>query len=172
MQISADTFKAMMRQFVTGVTIVTTLDHDVPQGITVNAFSSVSLDPMLVMVCVTKRLYTHSLIERSGIFAVHILHQEQAGLAERFAGMVPGVQNRFEGIAYRRAATGSPILPDTLGWMDCRVWASYNGGDHTIFVGEVLDGAVEAGLHTPLLYYQRSWHLPTLLEQPDMSQPA
>lgn len=150
------TFKDAMSHFATGVTIVTTSDGTDTHGLTANAVCSVSLDPLLVLVCVERTLRSHELIERSGVFAVNILTLEHRPLAERFAGMVPDVEDRFEGITYRTAETGSPILPGVLAWLDCRVWAAYDGGDHTIFVGEVVDADVpDEG--EPLLYCRRNW---------------
>lgn len=171
MAFDVEMFKRAMSQFATGVTIVTTRDGDEVHGMTANAFSSVSLAPMLVLVCIAKPLRTHEMIERSGIFAVNILALEQRELAERFAGMIPGVEDRFAGIAYRTATTGAPVFDDALAWVDCRVWATYDGGDHTIFVGEVVDGAVlNDGTREPLLYFNRRWaHLGPV--EPQRSSP-
>lgn len=162
MPISAETFKDAMSQFATGVTIVTTRAGGVVHGLTANAVTSVSLDPMLVLVCIAKDLRSHAMIEDSGVFAVNILNLGQRPLAERFAGLIPDVEDRFEGIAYETAETGSPILHDVLAWLDCRIWASYDGGDHTIFVGEVVDGDTPRTDLEPLLYCRRNWsHLGT-----------
>lgn len=151
-----ETFKDAMSQFATGVTIVTTRDGDVIHGLTANAVTSVSLDPLLVLVCVENTLRSHELMTRSGVFAVNILNVDQRRLAERFAGLIPDVDDRFEGLDYDTAETGSPILPDVLAWLDCRVWNTYDGGDHTIFVGEIIAGDAPAG-HEPLLYCRRNW---------------
>lgn len=151
-----ETFKEAMSQFATGVTIVTTRDGEEIHGLTANAVSSVSLDPLLVLVCVEKTLYSHELMHQSGVFAVNILNVNQRTLAERFAGLIPDVEDRFAGVSYISADTGSPILADTLAWLDCRVWASYDGGDHTIFVGEVIAADVPDE-HEPLLYCRRNW---------------
>ncbi len=165
MSINTDTFKQAMSKFATGVTVVTTLHQDTPIGITVSAFSSLSLEPPLVMINLGKHLFTHKVIADSGVFAVNILgaHQKEMGL--RFAGMLPGVEDRFAGIELATAVTNCPILPDALAWVDCRVWQTYDGGDHTIFVGEVLD--VYAGTEdTPLLYHSRLWRRSESLELP------
>lgn len=151
-----ETFKDAMSQFATGVTIVTTRADDEIHGLTANAVTSVSLDPLLVLVCVEKTLHSHELMQQSGVFAVNILNVTQRPLAERFAGMIPDVEDRFEGLTYHSADTGSPILPDVLAWLDCRVWATYDGGDHTIFIGEVV-AADSLGTHEPLLYCRRTW---------------
>ncbi|MDQ4075848.1 MAG: flavin reductase family protein [Chloroflexota bacterium] len=160
MSIDEGTFKRAMAQFATGVTIVATMADDKPVGITANAFCSVSLEPFLVLVCVDKQLYTHEKIERSGVYAVSILSLEQMEWADRFAGRYPEMSNltanRFEGIDYRTATTGAPIIPGCLAWVDCEVRHSYDGGDHTIFVGEVVAGAMEED-EEPLLYFESRW---------------
>lgn len=156
MSIDELTFKRAMSHFATGVTIVTTSHEGEPTGITANAFSSVSLSPFLVLTCVDKSLYTHERILQSGHFAVNILSVQQLAWAERFAGLYPELSNRFEGIPFDTAVTGSPILPGTLAWVDCELWKQYDGGDHTIFVGQVVAGKVaEAG--QPLLYFGGRW---------------
>ncbi|NIP79059.1 MAG: flavin reductase, partial [Gemmatimonadetes bacterium] len=121
-----------------------------PRGLTANAVSSVSLDPPLVLVCVERVADTHDVIETTGAFAISILAGEDEALARRFATYP--TEEKFDGVAYRRASTGAPVLEDALGWIDCRVWAAYDGGDHTIFVGEVVDG--DAGGGAPLLYFR------------------
>ncbi|HYN87008.1 MAG TPA: flavin reductase family protein [Ardenticatenaceae bacterium] len=156
MPIATDFFKEAMSYFATGVTIVTTRHGDEVHGMTVNAFCSVSLNPMLVLVSIEKTLATHAMIEASGVFAVNILRLSQMEWGERFAGLIPNVEDRFEGIAFKSATSGSPLLPGAIAWVDCRVWAAYDGGDHTLFLGEVLEGAVPGGAE-PLLYYHRRW---------------
>jgi len=89
----------------------------------------------------------------SGAFAVNFLSEQQEIISERFSARAPLVSGNFEGIPYRLAVTGSPILEDCLAWLDCRLWATYDGGDHSIFVGRVEAlGLGEDGL--PLLYYR------------------
>ncbi len=156
MSVSIDTFKEAMSRFASGVTVVTTREGDTVHGFTASAFCSVSLEPPLVLVCVARTIRSHDMMARSGIFAVNILNANQRHLGERFAGLVPDVQDRFADLAYETATTGSPILPDVLAWLDCRVWASYDGGDHTIFVGEVVDAGVNE-MRPPLLYFHRQW---------------
>jgi hydroxymethylglutaryl-CoA lyase len=168
MTIDLSVFKAAMAQFASGVTVVTTTDGGQRFGITASSFSSLSLEPPLIMVSLAKKLYTHSVIERSGVFAVNILGAGQREWGMRFAGLIPGLADRFEGIASFTAVTGSPILPDVLGWVDCRLWAQYDGGDHSIFVGEA--AAVETSeADTPLLYHNRLWRRSESLETPTVS---
>lgn len=151
------TFRDVMAQWPSGVTIVTTLDADgVRKGMTASSFSSVSLTPPLVSVCLLKTLYTHKLISDSGVFGVNVLAKDQQDVARKFAGMVPGVEDRFEGESWTVAETGVSLLDDALGWVDCRVVHEYDGGDHTIFVGEVV-AAHNARRSAPLLFHSRGW---------------
>jgi len=154
--IKTNIFKQAMSQYAAGVTVITTVYQDKPIGITATAFSSLSLDPPLVMVNLSKKLFTHQVVLESGVFAVNMLKSSQKKLGMRFAGMIPGVEDRFEGLDVKTAVTGSPILTASLAWVDCRVWATYAGGDHTIFVGEVV--AVNASNESsPLVYSNRQW---------------
>ena len=107
---------------------------------TASSFSSVSLTPPLVSICLDRKLYSHGLISASGVFGISVLAKDQAEVARRFAGMVPDVEDRFAGESWSTAETGVPLLDSALGWLDCRVVHEHEGGDHTIFVGEVLAG--------------------------------
>ena len=149
-------FKEAMRQWVAGVTIVTTDDDGTLGGMTASSFTSVSINPHLILIAVKETAYTHDLIKNSGVFAANILNTQQVEWAKRFAGMYPEIEDRFFDIEYSTAETGSPILPDVMGWVDCKVYGSHQAGDHTIFVGQVLD-AKGIGEGDPLLYYNRSW---------------
>lgn len=156
MAVDPTTFKAVMGQWPSGVTVITTVDAEGPGGMTASSFSSVSLNPPLVSVCVARHLAMHTRIDQAGVFAVNILSKNSVDDGRRFAGMLPGVTNKFEGVEYATAVTGSPLLANTLGWVDCKVWARHDGGDHTIFVGEVLDAGIDK-TGAPLLYHSRSW---------------
>jgi flavin reductase (DIM6/NTAB) family NADH-FMN oxidoreductase RutF len=144
-------FRRVMGHFVTGVTVVATWRGDgTPCGLTANAVASVSLEPPLVLVCVEQAADSHDCIREAGVFSVNILAAEQERISRRFASW--DLEDKFGGVAFRTGATGAPILEGALGWLDCRLWASYPGGDHTIFVGEVVEGDARQG--TPLLYYR------------------
>src|SRR6478752_10264312 len=152
------TFRDVMAQWPSGVTVVTRLADGAWHGMTASSFSSVSLDPPLVSVCLDRRLYSHGLISAGGVFGVNVLAKDQAEVARRFAGMVPGlaVADRFDGENWTTADTGVPLLDSALGWLDCKVVHEYPGGDHTIFVGEVVAGHA-ASRTAPLLFHSRSW---------------
>lgn len=157
MTVDAATFKSVLGQWPSGVTVVTTLHDGRQHGMTASSFSSVSLDPPLVSVCLARNIWTHDLISESGIFAVNILSKDQAEVGKRFAGMLGDEPSqRFEGIQVVTAETGCPLLGDALGWVDCKVVYAYPGGDHTIFVGEVL-AADTPRLTAPLLFHSRAW---------------
>lgn len=145
-------FRRVVGHFATGVSIVTTCRADgSAAGLTVSAVSALSLDPTLVLVCVDRGSDTLPWLERAGSFAVNVLEEGRGEtLARRFAG--GGAEEKFRGVAWRAERTGAPVLDEALAWMDCRVTAALPGGDHTIFVGEVL--AADAREGTPLLYYR------------------
>ena len=167
MSINLDQFKKALSQFATGVTVVTTVHQGTPIGITASSFSSLSVEPPLVLVSLSKKLFTHNVISDSGSFAVNILGASQRELGMSFAGMVPGFEDRFAGLALKTAVTGCPILIEAIAWLDCRVWEMYDGGDHTIFVGEVVD--VHASeKDTPLLYHSRLWRRSEALDEPTL----
>ena len=164
--IDQQAFKDTLSHWASGVTVVTAHRGDERVGITASSFSSVSLDPPLILICVVKKLYTHQIIQESGSFGVHILQTEQLEWGMRFAGMIPEIEDRFAGLNVTTAVTGAPILADAMAWLDCRVANAHDSGDHTIFVGEVM--ATKSGdIGEPLLYYHRQWRqlgadLPTL----------
>jgi len=121
------------------VTVVTTRGEEHAYGMTANAFSSVSLDPPLILVCVMALSEGGKLIEENGVFAVNILAAEQEPLSRFFASKDrPRGRDAFGDIAHRSAVSGSPVLDGAVGYLDCAVHASHEAGDHVIFIGEVL----------------------------------
>ncbi len=154
MAISADLFKAAMGRMASGVTIVTMRAGDEDHGFTASSFTSLSIDPMLVLVCVVKAQKSHALIEQAQHFAVNILSTEQRDLGMVFASSK--TPDRFAGLDVVRAETGAPILPRSLAWVDCKLKDTFPGGDHSIFVGEVVAAEVE-GEREALLYFNRQW---------------
>jgi flavin reductase (DIM6/NTAB) family NADH-FMN oxidoreductase RutF len=139
--------------FAGGVTVITTALEGRLRGVTVSAFTSVSLDPPLVMIALANEGSAREWIQSSGVFAVNLLSDEQEFLSERFAARAPLVNEEFEGVPYGAAVTGAPILAKSLAWYDCRVQAMHDGGDHTLFIGQVeAIGFGQAGAQ-PLLYF-------------------
>lgn len=165
MPFDSSEFKRAMSQFASGVTVVTTRHGQTPIGVTASSFTSLSLEPPLVLVSLNKKLFTHNVIAESGVFAVNVLSAQQLEIGMRFAGMRPEITDRFAGLTTQTAVTGCPLLPDSLAWVDCTVWAMYDGGDHTIFVGEVKDLSV-SDLDMPLLYHNRLWRRSESLQVP------
>lgn len=145
------TFREVMGHFTTGVTVVTSRRPDgTPAGLTANAIASVSLDPLLVLVCLDRDALTLSSVVEGGAYAVCILPRDGEALARRFAA---GARNqRFRSVAVREEATGCPILQASLAWLDCRVRDVHEAGDHVIVVGEVVACGAREG--EPLLFYR------------------
>jgi flavin reductase (DIM6/NTAB) family NADH-FMN oxidoreductase RutF len=136
---------------VTGVAVVAARKADgSPCGLTANAFASLSLDPPLVLVCVERTADSHDCIRAAGSFSVSVLGADAERLARRFAAW--DITNKFDGVAIRTAVSGAPVLADAMAWVDCRLRETHAGGDHTIFVGEVLAGGALDGV--PLVYYR------------------
>jgi flavin reductase (DIM6/NTAB) family NADH-FMN oxidoreductase RutF len=139
--------------FVTGVTIVTTIgDDEAPWGLTANSFTSVSLDPPLVLVCIARTAGSCPAFLAARGFAVNILSDAQQALSARFASKRP---DKFAGVSYRFGATGAPIIEGSLAWLDCAVRQRIEAGDHIILIGEVL--AFERSARRPLAYCQGSY---------------
>lgn len=150
MPVSADEFRAALSRFASGVTVVTTKDADGDlHGITVSAFSSVSLEPPLVLICIEKKAGSHDAITQSGKFAVNFLDSTQLSLSERFAAQIT---DKFEGPEMSMNIDGIPILSGCIAHLECIVKQAYDGGDHTIFIGEVENTATHDG--DPLLYFR------------------
>lgn len=143
-----------MGQLASGVTIVTMHAAGEDHGFTATSFTSLSLDPMLVLVCVIREQRSHALLEQAGHYAVNILGSTHKPLGMRFAD--PLATERFLGLEVARSESGAPILVDSLAWVDCRVREVHPGGDHSIFIGEVLAGDV-SGDQDALVYYNRHW---------------
>lgn len=132
-----DFFRRVLGRFATGVTIATTRSQAGPAGLTVNSFTSVSLNPFLVLICVDLRSHTIPVFRAGGNFAVNILASDQESLANRFATHSETRATYFEQATTYIAATGAPILEHSLGFVDTRIVAEYPGGDHVIFLGQV-----------------------------------
>jgi len=146
------TFREAMRQFATGVAVMTVRDGDTIHGMTANAFTSVSREPMLMLVCVMKDTTTHKLVTRSNTFALNILNANQRALAQRFAKQIPLPPDPFADIKHHRVVTGAPVFDECAAYVDCRVIAAHPGGDHTIFVGEVAAAGVGTSRSQLLLW--------------------
>jgi flavin reductase (DIM6/NTAB) family NADH-FMN oxidoreductase RutF len=151
-----DLMRLAMRQWATGVTVVTSQYRGEIHGMTVSSFTSISLEPALLMVSLQISTRTLALIEQAGVFGVTILHENQSEISERFAGRANEDQDRFTGLEVYRLHTGAPLLCDGLVGFDCKVLAAYPVSDHKLFIGEVLAAQVNQD-GPPLIYYNRAY---------------
>ena len=150
--------RGVLGKFATGITVVTA-GQDVPRGMTANSFTSVSLQPALILVCVLRETAMHQVILDSESFAVSVLSAQQEEVARHFANhRRPRGEAEFEVIGSTPGRhTGVPIIEDALAWFECRLAAVYDGGDHSIFLGEVLDLGHGTG-DDALLFYSGNFH--------------
>lgn len=153
MSIERTTFFDIMASFASGVTVVTSAYEGRLIGITVSSFTSLSAEPQLILVCIDKGVSSHDALAASGMFVVNMLSESQAIVSSNFASRN---EDKFVGMDYVLNQDGLPLLTNTLGYVTCRIVNLLPGGDHTIFVGEVLDGERYEG--RPLLYFQRQYH--------------
>jgi flavin reductase (DIM6/NTAB) family NADH-FMN oxidoreductase RutF len=150
MAINPDAFRAVLGRFATGVTVVTAKDpRGNDHGMTVSAFSSVSLTPPLVLACIDRAAEMHGLLRQAAYFGVSILEEGQEALSRRFAELPAG---RFDGIGYTRAESGVILLDDAIAHLECSVVSRHDAGDHMICVGQV--EWAEYRQDRPLLYYR------------------
>lgn len=142
-------YRQAIAHFATGVTVITTVADGRPAGMTASAVCSLSLRPVLLLVCVNNRLPTHEALERSRRFVVNVLAEDQEHLARRFA--TPSA-DKFEGVPLR-GGSELPVLADAMAYFACEVRERFPGGDHSIFIGEVTDCAFDHR-RKPLLYFR------------------
>jgi flavin reductase len=146
--------------FATGVTVITTRGEHEPYGMTANAFSSVSLDPPLVLVCVVSGTSGSEALAHNGLFAVNILTEAQEPLSRFFASRDrPRGPRAFAQVPHRAGVTGAPILEGVAGYLDCRLHTAHEAGDHVIFLGEVMDLGRDPDARPLLFYGGRYAHL-------------
>src|SRR3954454_16386460 len=153
-------FRLVMSRFASGVTVVSTVDDaGRAHGMTVNALASVSLDPLLVLFCCEKDASLYAPLMHAGSWAVSMLTAEQADVSQWFAARERRGAGQFAALeVWSGRHTRAPILTGSLGWLACRTWATYDGGDHTIVVGEVLSlGAGEPIDTSALLYWSSDY---------------
>lgn len=150
---SGDDLRAVMRRFPSGVAIVTVDAHGYRLGVTVSALVSLSLEPPLVGVSISRDAQMHELLREAGGFAVSLLAGGQEWLAQHFARSTPPIA-MWHGVAHHEGSHGAPLLAGALGWLECRLLAEHEAGDHTLFVGEVL--AAEPGEDAPPLLHVHS----------------
>jgi flavin reductase (DIM6/NTAB) family NADH-FMN oxidoreductase RutF len=145
-------FKQALSHFASGVTVVTTEHDGKPYGMTVASFASLSLHPPLVLICIEKAVKTHDAIVAAGKFGVSILTKSQAEVSNRFASKS---EDKFSGLGVVTGSNGIPLIAGALTTLECTVTQQLPGGDHSIFVGEVV--ATTAGEGDPLVYYRSAY---------------
>jgi flavin reductase (DIM6/NTAB) family NADH-FMN oxidoreductase RutF len=147
--VTSNEFRRACGRFATGVAIAGVTDSDgTPRGLTVNSFSSVSLDPPMILICLGHAVADIALFRASLHFGISILRDGQQDLSERFAVKPDG---RFQGLAWRRGETGVPLLDDALASIECEIRHRFTAGDHDIFVGQVVRAEIFDG--APLIYF-------------------
>jgi len=154
--LAPDDFRRVLSHWASGVTVVTARDaQGRPVGLTASAFSSVSLSPPLILVCVAHSAQSFPLLQASPGFAVNILASGQEAISNRFASSKGTPSEKFDGIAHKPGSLGFPVLEGALAHLECSTMHAYPGGDHTIFVGQVeaIETHGDAGWE-PLLFYR------------------
>jgi flavin reductase (DIM6/NTAB) family NADH-FMN oxidoreductase RutF len=157
MSVDADALRIAMRGWASGVTIVMARHEGELHGMTASSFTSVSLDPPLILICVEKRTRTHRLIQASGAFAVTVLPVDRDEWADRFGGRPTDHADRLQDVDTFSVVTGAPILADYLSYFDCFVADAHPAGSHTIFVGNVVAAKLAEG-RQPLVYWHRGYY--------------
>ena len=162
MTFNSEQLRAAMRAWTTGVTVVTATHNGLRHGMTVNSFTSISLDPALITISLQRTSRTSKLVAESAAFGLTILSSEQRIISELFANHTDDSVDRFANIETETLVTGAPFIKGGLAWMDCRVVHTYDGGMNTLFIAEVVS-ARGNGDGMPLIYHNRGyWNLPQL----------
>jgi flavin reductase (DIM6/NTAB) family NADH-FMN oxidoreductase RutF len=146
-------FRDLLGRFATGVTVITTQADGRLHGMTANAVCSLSLDPLLLLVCIDRRAHCHEQMLRAGRFGVNVLAAGQRSLSDLFARTFEPEAGALRGAPFHLTENQVPILEGVLAWVECRLEAVHAGGDHDIFVGEALAGRVESD-EAPLLFFR------------------
>ena len=154
MDLDPEQLRRAMRAWTTGVTVVTAIHAGQRYGMTVNSFTSISLEPPLISVALKKLTHTHELIEKSGEFAITILSSNQGDLSDRFAGKIPEITDRFEGMETNRLLIEAPLIKGGAAYFNCHVVNSIPVGENTLFIAEVVAAQGE-GEGEPLVYHNR-----------------
>ena len=149
--------RQMMRSWASGVTVVTARHKDQAHGMTVSAFTSISLEPPRVIVSLEKASRTTELAMKSGYFGITILAADQKEISDRFAGRIPAFNdNRFEGLEITLMASGCPFISRGLAFLDCAIVDTYESGTNTLLIGDVI-ATLHSGEGAPLLYFDQDY---------------
>ena len=156
MILDPENFRSAMRAWSASVTIVTAVYEGNVHGMTVNSFTSISLDPAAVSISLQHSSRTHELVTQSRAFGLTMLSTGQVNISDLFAGRYPEIEDRFADLQTETLVTGSPLIVGGLAWLDCHVVETYNAGMNTLFIAEVL-AARSAGDGLPLMYHDRKY---------------
>jgi flavin reductase (DIM6/NTAB) family NADH-FMN oxidoreductase RutF len=160
MSVDSDTLRSLTGSFATGCTVVTMSDENGdPHGLTANAFSSVSLEPPLVLVCIDHGTNSYELLENEDVdgFSINILSKAQKDLGEYFANMTELDDDPFETRTREELETSAPVFEQAIAYLDCSIFERHPAGDHTIYVGKVQQGDTLHSDAEPLAFYQGEW---------------
>lgn len=158
-------FRGALGRFASGVTVVSTVQDGIDHAMTASAFTSVSLDPPLVLVCSHKTSRFHEAVLATETWGVSILAEEGIAASAWFAHRGRPLGSQLEGIAHHRGASGVALLDESLAWLECTTVSVTDGGDHTILLGAVTGAAVRDEIDDPLLYYRS--HYGTIVRLPE-----
>jgi flavin reductase (DIM6/NTAB) family NADH-FMN oxidoreductase RutF len=156
--------KQAMRAYPQGVTVVATVTEEGPVGLTVSSFTSVSLEPPLVLISIAKSSGLYSVFKGARAYAVNFLADDQKSVSDRFAGRTRE-RHRFDGIRFSKGSTGSPIIAGSRAVLECRAWQAYEGGDHSILIGEGVS-AKTLNSKKPLVYFSQQYTTTESVEYP------
>jgi flavin reductase (DIM6/NTAB) family NADH-FMN oxidoreductase RutF len=156
MALDPENLRAAMRAWTAGVTVATTVHEGHKHGMTVNSFTSISLDPAMITISLQQNTRTHELVSKSRVFGLTILSAEQSKVSDLFAGRFPDIEDRFADLQTETLVTGAPLIVGGLAWLDCRVIQTFDAGMNTLFIAEVLS-ARSFGEDRPLIYHSRKY---------------
>lgn len=171
--VEANDFREVLTRFATGVTVVTTIEESdegpLPWGTTVNSFTGISLDPPLVMVAIGRERSIHPIIERLGRFGVNILGEDSQSLSDCFAGAPsPMPRSAFCNAPYSLGEAGLPVLDAAVAYLACEVDKVIEAGDHTMYLGRVVETGCRDEVGWPLLYFRRRYLSIERAQTPDL----
>ncbi len=166
MALDSEQLRRAWRAWTTGVAVITAVHDGQRYGMTVNSFASVSLEPPVISVTLRQLTHTHDLVVKSGEFSITVLSSAQAWISDRFAGKIPNITDRFEGVPIETLSIDAPVLKGGIAFFNCRVMNSIPVGENTLFIAKVIE-ARGGGEGDPLAYHNRVfWKLTPPSPQP------
>jgi flavin reductase (DIM6/NTAB) family NADH-FMN oxidoreductase RutF len=154
--IDSNQFRDVMARIPSAVAVITSASHTGFHGVTVSSFGSLSLDPPLVFVSISKDINSHDRLLAAEGFVINVLAREHTFYAEQFSGQTPLADPDFARISHRTGTLGLPLIDGCISWIECKHWEQYPGGDHTLFIGEIVDLKL-GDADDPLIYFNREF---------------